>query len=149
MRWRGHGYLDSNRGDEALEDAFVNWHWTRAPLVGARSAVLYNALRRDGSTAALALRFDRQGGCEALPSPSLCDLPAGWWGVQRQTGSDAQQSPQSHRVLEDGPFYVRGLVGASWWGEPVRAMHESLDLDRFRSRVVQAMLPFRMPRRGA
>jgi carotenoid 1,2-hydratase len=27
-------------------------------------------------------------------------------------------------------------------------MHESLDLGRFRQPIVQAMLPFRMPRRG-
>jgi carotenoid 1,2-hydratase len=32
-------------------------------------------------------------------------------------------------------------------GELREGVHESLDLDRFRSPVVQAMLPFRMPRR--
>ena len=29
LRWSGHGYLDSNRGDEPLEDAFTAWHWSR------------------------------------------------------------------------------------------------------------------------
>jgi carotenoid 1,2-hydratase len=33
-------------------------------------------------------------------------------------------------------------------GEDVIAVHESLSLDRFRSRWVQALLPFRMPRRA-
>lgn len=148
LRWRGHGYLDSNRGDEPLEDAFVRWHWSRAPLVGGRAAVLYDALRRDGSSAALALRFDRHGEPQAIERPPGSLLPAGAWGVPRATASDTALPAHSHRVLEDGPFYVRSLVGASWLGEPVRAMHESLDLDRFRQPVVQAMLPFRMPRRG-
>lgn len=148
LRWRGHGYLDSNRGDEPLADGFVRWHWSRAPLVGGRAAVMYDALRRDGSSAALALRFDRHGGTEAIERPPGFALPAGAWGVARATASDAGQPAQSRRVLEDGPFYVRSLVSASWLGEPVRAMHESLDLDRFRRPLVQAMLPFRMPRRA-
>jgi carotenoid 1,2-hydratase len=33
------------------------------------------------------------------------------------------------------------------FGEDVHAVHESLSLDRFRSPVVQWMLPWRMPRR--
>jgi carotenoid 1,2-hydratase len=33
-------------------------------------------------------------------------------------------------------------------GERTSAMHESLDMDRFTAPLVQAMLPFRMPRRG-
>ena len=148
LRWRGHGYLDSNRGDEPLEDAFVRWHWSRAPLVGGRAAVMYDALRRDGSSTSLALRFSRQGDTEVVDRLPGCTLPAGAWGVARATTSDAGQPARSHRVLEDGPFYVRSQVGASWLGEPVRAMHESLDLDRFRRPLVQAMLPFRMPRRG-
>jgi carotenoid 1,2-hydratase len=31
-------------------------------------------------------------------------------------------------------------------GQDATAMHESLSLDRFRSPIVQMMLPFRMPR---
>ena len=148
LRWQGHGYLDSNRGDEPLERGFTRWHWTRAPLSGGRSGVLYDALRRDGSHAALALRFDRDGGVEPLTAPPASALPAGRWGVARASRSDASHPAQSRQVLEDGPFYVRSLLSASWLGEPVRAMHESLDLDRFRHPLVQAMLPFRMPRRG-
>jgi carotenoid 1,2-hydratase len=33
-------------------------------------------------------------------------------------------------------------------GEEVNAVHESLSLDRFRTRWVQTLLPFRMPRRA-
>ena len=50
------------------------------------------------------------------------------------------------RTLEDAPFYARSLVAAKLLGESVILMHESLSLDRFRMPVVQAMLPFRMPR---
>jgi carotenoid 1,2-hydratase len=52
------------------------------------------------------------------------------------------------RSLEDGPFYTRSLVESRWYGRTVVAVHESLDLDRFVRPAVQAMLPFRMPRRG-
>ena len=50
------------------------------------------------------------------------------------------------RTLEDAPFYARSVVSAKLLGEHVTLMHESLSLDRFRMPMVQAMLPFRMPR---
>jgi len=50
------------------------------------------------------------------------------------------------RTLTDAPFYARSLLDAQWLGERVDVMHESLSLDRLRSPVVRAMLPFRMPR---
>lgn len=62
--------------------------------------------------------------------------------------SDAGHPARVLRTLEDGPFYARSLVGATWLGEPVQALHESLSLRRFSAPWVQAMLPFRMPRRG-
>jgi carotenoid 1,2-hydratase len=50
-------------------------------------------------------------------------------------------------TLVDAPFYARSIIDTTLYGEPVEAVHESLLLNRFRSPVVQAMLPFRMPRR--
>ena len=50
------------------------------------------------------------------------------------------------RTLEDAPFYARSVISARLLGEPVTLMHESLSLDRFKMPIVQAMLPFRMPR---
>jgi carotenoid 1,2-hydratase len=50
--------------------------------------------------------------------------------------------------LEDTPFYARAVLDARVCGEPVVAMHETLDVDRLATRAVQSMLPFRMPRRG-
>jgi carotenoid 1,2-hydratase len=39
------------------------------------------------------------------------------------------------------------VVAATVAGEPMTMMHESLALNRFASPIVQAMLPFKMPRR--
>ncbi len=147
LRWQGHGYLDTNDGDAPLEDGFRHWHWSRAALPGGDAAVLYDAWRRDGSRATLALRFGRHGESETFAAPPPADLPASRWGIGRTTRSDASAAAQVQRTLEDGPFYARSLVNARWAGQPVRAMHESLQLDRFARRWVQAMLPFRMPRR--
>ena len=51
-------------------------------------------------------------------------------------------------VLEDTPFYARSRVATRLMGEDCVMMHESLSLDRFARPWIQAMLPFRMPRRG-
>ena len=68
--------------------------------------------------------------------------------MPRSQRSDAGHVPSVQATLEDTPFYNRCLVAAHWQGQPVLAMHESLDLGRFAQPIVQAMLPFRMPRRG-
>ena len=67
------------------------------------------------------------------------------WRIPRRT----RCAPGLARIwdtLEDTPFYARSVIDTSMLGEPVRAMHESLYLDRFDTRWVQALLPFRMPR---
>ncbi len=66
------------------------------------------------------------------------------WRVERSVRSDGTAAVI--RTLEDAPFYARSVVSANLLGEPVTLMHESLSLDRFKMPVVQAMLPFRMPR---
>jgi carotenoid 1,2-hydratase len=50
------------------------------------------------------------------------------------------------RTLEDTPFYARSVLQTRLLGQDAIAVHESLSLDRFRNPIVQAMLPFRMPR---
>jgi carotenoid 1,2-hydratase len=50
------------------------------------------------------------------------------------------------QTLEDTPFYARSMLSTRLFGEAVTAVHESLDLDRFRTAWVRALLPFRMPR---
>ncbi len=146
LRWHGPAYLDSNFGVRPLEQDFERWQWQRADLAGGRSAVLYDVMRRDGGSTALALAFDRHGGSSHVKAPPSIALPRTRWQLARDGRSDGFAT--LHQTLEDGPFYARSLVNASWLGEPVTAWHESLDLRRFSSRWVQAMLPFRMPRRA-
>ena len=50
------------------------------------------------------------------------------------------------RTFEDTPFYARSLLAIDCDGETGTAMHESLSLERFRTRWVKCLLPFRMPR---
>ena len=147
LRWSGHGYLDTNHGDEPLADAFAQWHWSRATLPDG-SAVLYDVTRRDGERASVALRFDHDGAVSDEEPPPVAPLPRTGWRIDRETRADPGHLPVIRDTLEDGPFYARSLVETRLFGQTVTAIHESLSLDRFRSPWVQAMLPFRMPRRG-
>ena len=144
LRWRGAGYLDQNAGAEPLERGFSGWTWSRA-ATSRGSTILYDADRRRGSPVSLALRFDRSGGCEILPAPRPAELPRSRWRLARATRSDDGRA-KALRSFEDTPFYARGLVGHSLFGEAVESVHESLSLDRFANPVVRLMLPFRMPR---
>ena len=148
LSWQGEAYLDSNRGTRPLEQDFSDWHWSRAALPGGCSQVMYDVNGLDGSQQQLALAFDATGGVAAIAAPPTCQLPATAWGVQRQTRCDSGVQPNELARLESGPFYSRALLQSQWGGAPVTAVHESLSLRRFSSPWVQAMLPFRMPRRG-
>ena len=146
--WRGHAYVDHNRGDAPLERHFVRWDWSRATLGGGDAAVLYDVTRRDGTPLSLALRFDAAGRVSGFSPPPPAALPTTGWRIVRGTRSDAGHPARVHHTLEDTPFYARSLVGMQLNGEPATAVHESLSLDRFTAPIVQAMLPFRMPRRA-
>ena len=50
--------------------------------------------------------------------------------------------------LLDAPFYDRSMVRTRIDGDLVTGVHETLDLRRFRSRVIKAMLAVRVPRRA-
>lgn len=142
--WSGRGYADFNAGTVPLEDDFSRWDWSRAHD-GERTLILYHAEARASGTASLALAAD-MACITALAPPPRHPLPRGLWRLPQETGSAT--TPVLLRRLEDTPFYARGLVRGSFGGHEVVAMHETLDLDRFRTPIVQAMLPFRMPRRG-
>jgi carotenoid 1,2-hydratase len=73
-------------------------------------------------------------------------LPSTLWRVERRTRVDAQSSARVIATLEDTPFYARSVLETKLLGETATAMHESLCLDRFNSRWVQTLLPFRIPR---
>lgn len=147
LSWTGFGYLDMNDGDEPLEDAFVAWDWSRASD-SEGATIFYDALRRDGTTLGLALHFDHAGTPHVITPPPLAPLPRTLWRVPRSTRSDAGRGAAVLATLEDAPFYARSLV-KTWLGGAERmTIHESLRLARFRAPIVQAMLPFRMPRRA-
>ena len=143
LRWSGAGYLDSNRGEAPLEQDFADWDWSCARLRDG-AAVLYDTRPRTGAGRSLALRFDAQGHCTPFAPPPRMALPRTRWRLARGTRGEAAVQ----RTLEDTPFYARSLLNARLLGEDAATVHESLSLDRFRTPWVQAMLPFRMPRRG-
>jgi carotenoid 1,2-hydratase len=145
VRWHGSGYVDTNCGDEPIEDAFQSWNWSRADL-GRGTAVLYDVVPRSGSAGSLALLFNPAGAVEKFDAPPLVELPPTRWKIARQTRADDAQSVRIVKTLESAPFYARSLISTRMLGLRGFAMHESLSLDRFRSGWVQTLLPFRMPR---
>jgi carotenoid 1,2-hydratase len=143
LRWQGDGYFDMNQGDSPLEQGFSEWQWARGATRNG-AAILYEARRRDGNHVGLAMTFDPYGQMQAFDPPPVVALKRTGWRIGRHLRSDDTASLV--RTLEDAPFYARSVVAAKLLGEPVILMHESLSLDRFRMPLVQAMLPFRMPR---
>jgi carotenoid 1,2-hydratase len=149
LNWTGIAYLDSNAGDEPLEDAFQKWTWSRASLPDG-TVVLYDVMHRaaaaDGAGKAMALRFDADAAVQVVEPPPPVALPTSGWRVARRTRADAGHGARVVQTLEDAPFYNRSLLQTHLLGHPAPAIHEALDLDRFNSRWVQCLLPFRMPR---
>lgn len=145
LRWHGAGYADANSGDEPLEDAFQSWNWSRAELRRG-TAVIYDVNHRDGTAARLARLFNPAGAIEEFDLPPRVELPGTAWKIARETRADGAYPVRLLKTLESAPFYARSLITTSLLGEHGFAIHESLSLRRFRSGLVQAMLPFRMPR---
>lgn len=145
LRWHGEAYLDGNAGRRPLETGFRRWDWSRA-RAGGGTTVLYEISPRDAEDRSLALHIDEQGALTCVEPPRHVELPRSRWAVRRTTRSSGSAA-RVEATLEDGPFYARSLVRSELWGEPVLAVHESICLDRFRSRIVQSMLSVRMPRR--
>ena len=143
--WRGHAYFDTNRGAEPLEAGFGPGHWSRARL-SDRARIFYDAEKRRGGHTALSLEFDAHGGMVERPAPGFVSLPRTLWRLPRQARGDAPARVIA--TLEDAPFYTRSQIAHEIDGEQVVSVHESLDLNRFASPIVKAMLPFRMPRKS-
>jgi carotenoid 1,2-hydratase len=146
-RWRGHGYLDGNFGSRALEADFRTWTWGRYPLPGG-AATFYDAVRRDGSEARVALRFGADGSVEEVEAPPEAGFAKTFWRLPRSTRADPGARPEQVKAMLDVPFYSRSMVRTRVWGEETVGVHEALDLDRFAHPVNQILLPFRMPRRA-
>ena len=146
LSWCGEAYFDSNRGDRALEQDFRGWQWSRAPLQDG-AAVFYETQHHSDAPWPLAVQF-AEGATRPMALPAHVPLPRSGWGIARQAYSDDASATQVLRTLVDAPFYARSLLRTQLGGESVVTVHESLDLQRFRRRWVQWMLPFRMPRYG-
>ena len=96
---------------------------------------------------ASALRFGADGTPRQVELPMVAPLPNTLWQMERKTRADRGHASVI-RTWEDAPFYARSTIASKVYGEPVVAVQESLDLNRFRSPIVQLMLPYRMPRAG-
>jgi carotenoid 1,2-hydratase len=144
LRWEGDAYLDGNVGTEPLATCFTGWTWARAH-VGDDTVTFYDAERRDGSSSSLALRFGADGATTAIVPPAPATLPKTLWRLPRSARVDGAVGVR--RTLEDTPFYARTWLRGELLGVPADIIHETLSLDRLQSRLVQAMLPFRMVRR--
>jgi carotenoid 1,2-hydratase len=143
MNWSGHGYWDTNAGDEPVAKGFKSWDWSRADQNG-HCIALYDAIGLDGTTQQIATRFSQQGSEDFAPPPRIA-LPRTSWSIKRQTQADGPV--QLTKTLENTPFYARSLLQTTLAGKPALAMHETLDVGRFDTPIVRMMLPFRMPRR--
>ncbi len=143
--WRGEGYFDTNAGAEPLEEAFGGWDWSRAHLPGD-SRIFYDVVHRSGERAHLALAFASDGALRTLDPPPRAPLPPTAWRIARTARGGPEAAVTVRETLEDTPFYARSALTGLYGGAAAQIVHESLSLDRLRSPVVKAMLPFRMPR---
>jgi carotenoid 1,2-hydratase len=145
MRWSGHGYFDSNFGDEPLEAAFSTWDWSRADLKDA-ATVLYDVRDRAGGERRLSLRFNADGSVAPFEAASRAQFSKTLWGIERGSRTDDPATAAVVQTLEDTPFYARSVLRSRICGEMATSIHESLSLKRFDTARVKLMLPFRMPR---
>ncbi len=147
LNWQGHAYFDTNAGDEPLEEGFRSWNWCRAKLPDG-VAVLYHGERRNGAPFCTTLRYDSAGHATSIAAPPAAPLGKSFWGLGMGTLAEAGDTPRVVQRLEDAPFYARSVISTRVCGQDTRAVHECLSLDRFVAPWVQAMLPFKAPRRG-
>lgn len=153
LRWRGEGYMDSNGGNEPVEQGFSQWHWMRSTSADGAGTIYYDVLPTgaDNNWRGLTVESDGEGrvtGADwadpGLPA-SLSVTPV--WRMPRPVRS-ALSGLQVVKTYEDTPFYTRSQLTMPTPNGSAQVMHESLDLKRFGSRWVQTLLPFRMPRRS-
>ena len=143
LKWDGVGYFDHNAGAEPLEDGFEEWTWSRISLPD-RTAVVFDTKPHSGPPRGLALQFRSGMPAERIDLGKEAALPGTLWGLTRSTRCD--DDARLVRTLVDAPFYSRSQLDIRIQGVYAPAIHESLSLQRFSSRWVQALLPFRMPR---
>ncbi len=142
LRFAGTGYHDANRGNEALEQAFTGWRWTRGSD-GERAAILYDVWDRDGTSHELGFECDRHGQLVELSAPGRVELASSRWRLPRTTRADREGAASIRQTLVDAPFYARTWIELALGGRRLDAMHEVVDLSKFTRATTQLMLPFR------
>jgi carotenoid 1,2-hydratase len=148
ITWQGNAYLDSNEGDEPVTVPFKTWDWSRARMADGSTAVIYDVTQLSGAQTLLAERFKPDGSWESFtPEPTRQALAKTLWRIDRGIRVEGGKA-QVLDTLEDTPFYARSLLQTQLLGEQVTAVHETLEPQRLKSRAVQMMLPWRMPRRA-
>ena len=146
LSWSGQGYFDWNTGQTPLEDTFSGWDWARASSNNG-TTIFYDGLRRRDGAFSLAIKISPDGSITDTEAPPRAALPTtAIWRIPRETRSEAGSLPRVVETCEDTPFYARSMIETRIGGQAIRAMHESLSLDRFATTWVQSLLHFRMPR---
>ena len=145
--WRGKAYVDMNTGSESLEDGFKAWNWSRGDF-GDATRILYDTEPRFGAPRSLALEYRADATLSTFEPAPMQPMRRTGWGIDRATRPARGNSARILRTLEDTPFYSRSMLASGEEGDESHSIHESVDLDRFRSRWVQVLLPFKMPRRA-
>lgn len=146
INWSGHGYMDSNEGDEPLENPFFGWNWARTTLEDGSALVFYDIKQKVGRERVLPLRFFLNGDVKRIPPPPREDLPDTAWFITRFMRAEPARPAHIVRSLEDTPFYSRCLLSVGLLGDRHLVLHETLNLKRFSKSLTQLMLPWRMPR---
>ncbi len=144
--WEGEAYVDSNWGSEPVEAGFQGWQWSRASR-GDETCVFYDVVERAGQERSIAAAFDRQGHVRPLPVAPQHRAKKTLWRVERPYRSEGTRGGLI-KTVEDTPFYARSLMAQRIEGQDCVAIHESLDVTRYERPIVQAMLPWRMPRKN-
>ncbi len=141
VKWSGHGYVDTNRGDEPLHEGFDTWHWSRTHY-SSHTHIAYNAVDRSGAPSELALRISDTGETEVEPVHERQPMPSTTiWRAPRS--AHLPRPVKVVKTLEDTPFYARSIISSQDRSHPA-TMHESLSLKRFRASWVTRLIPFRM-----
>lgn len=147
LQWTGDSYLDSNQGDEPLQDGFTFWDWSRTVIDRKQTAIFYNTDMVNGTSCLSTFLVDKRGEIEEIETPPPAPLPrTPIFQVQRRTRAAANDKPKIVRTLEDTPFYSRSVIETTLFGRRRHAIHESLSGPRLNSPIVMFMLPYRMPR---
>lgn len=145
LSWQGQAYLDTNAGDEPLEDGFIGWQWSQAADSDGVT-LIYDVQPRHSDAHVMAYRIEANRAPQPLELPTAVELPKTLWRLPRRTFTDNPHTPRVTKTLEDTPFYSRSVVENSITGKRLTAIHESLSMDRFTRGSTQWMLPWRMPR---